>query len=376
MKRVDINHIPYEILIKIFAFLKVINFEDYVISSFVCRKWRQILYKDIDVPLTINNYSIICQKYDLEYMNRDQEYKEYIINHDGLLSSNPLWIKICKFRKLKYAFQNDRSYYFSNNQFSRNNRWSDIPNKTFIRAPWYNYICQCKGLSLFYNLINITIIKNDFLKNIDFLEHLPNIKVLILSQNKNLKDVSKINYCEKLQQLELEENTNLLITNLKFLKCLTNITHLSLDENENLTSLNGLENNKNLKHLSCVNCYNLQNSNVLKYLHNITVINLSACYLLNTIPEVGNYEKLIKLDLSFCDQIQSLNGIEMFTYLVYLNIEYCELITDFSPLEKLNNLDFNECQIKEGNQITRYMYNNILNNQNPININNLFEIIE
>ena len=115
MKHVDINHIPYEILIKIFAFLKVINFEDYVISSFVCRKWRQILYKDIDVPLTINNYSIICQKYDLEYMNRDQEYKEYIINHDGLLSSNPLWIKICKFIKLKYAFQNDRSYHFSSN---------------------------------------------------------------------------------------------------------------------------------------------------------------------------------------------------------------------------------------------------------------------
>ena len=344
-KKVHINDLPYEIIEIIFKKLKEYNYQDYINSSLVCHKWREILHKDINI-IMVKEYAKVLYFEDLlNHSNED------LINFSGLLISNDNWIRACKLNRYNYRFKEMTEYTYP--------RYDDYICRN-VNTTITNDL-QCKGLALFPNLKEIYINFNPFLKDLNFLKYCPLVEILDVGNNDNLKDLTAISNLYNLKHLSLD---GCKIKNLNFIKNLKNIECLILTECDILESLNGIENYKKLEELDCNDCFNLKNIDALKELENIKTLLLSSCNLyLDKIPILGSYNKVNILDLSYCDKINNLNGLEKYINLQTLDIECTDGILDFNVIKKLKNIKtLNITCINVSNEIYNDIKAHFINN--------------
>ncbi len=318
----NIIDLPIEILEIIFNKLEKTDYQSYINASLVCRKWRKIIHRNMDVILVKEHTRVLFHE-DLIDASTDED----IINFSGLLVSTHTWFKACKLNKFKYRFNKLNEYLYPNYQDymyeNSNLKYTDN--------------LKCKGLALFPNLCYVVINFNQAITDLDFLKYCPLIEHLNVSNNDNLKNINAISGLYKLKELLLD---GCKIKNLHILKNLKNIEKLSISECDILESLEGLENNKKLIELDCNECVKLKKFNALKELHNLNILILSSCEIyLNTLPILGSYDKVTNLDISFCSNLNNLNGLNKYKNLKYLNIENCNLINDFNPIKLLFNIE-------------------------------------
>ena len=230
--------------------------------------------------------------------------------------------------------------------------------------------------------IKSLVIAGTDLKDISFLEQLPNLEYLSINSRDELSS-SEIDRFptllspKKLQFLELEKlivyNTTSLkeATNIKslktnsipgvqpmdnsfishlinletldfsyqklndisFLKNLKKLTNLDLSHNQ-ITDISSLQNLTNLQYLD-LSLNQIQDCNSLNQLTNIISIDLSNNQIQN-IEGISELETLLKLNLDD-NQINSIEPLSQLKNLKYLNLSNNQ-ITDITPLSKLSNL--------------------------------------
>tara|TARA_B100000902_G_scaffold85782_1_gene90013 strand:- start:1518 stop:2654 length:1137 start_codon:yes stop_codon:yes gene_type:complete len=344
-KKIHIHDLPYEIIEVIFKNLKINNYQAYINSSMVCRQWRYMLHKDINIIMVKEHAKVLFFEDLLVHTDED------IINFSGLLISNDNWIKACKLKKYRYRFKNLIEYIYP--------KYDDYIYQKIDTT--ISSDLQCKGLALFPNLKEIYINFNPLIKDLNFLNYCPLVEILDVGNNDNLKDLTRISNLYNLKHLSLD---GCKIKNLNFIKNLKNIESLILTECDILESLHGIENFSKLEELDCNDCFNLRNMDSLKKLKNIKTLLLSTCNLyIDKIPILGSYDKVTTLDISYCDKINNLKGLDKYINLQNLDIECTDGITDFYIIKKLNKIKtINMTCISVTEQIYKNIHEHFINN--------------
>ena len=198
--------------------------------------------------------------------------------------------------------------------------------------PGQRGIKSLKGLEYATGLKILNISTNYKIKDISPLSKLTKLEVLYISSN----GVSNIKPLEKLTQLtELNIFRNR-ISNIKPLAKLTNLKKLSIGCNP-ISDLTPLKNLKNLKSLSLVEIEDLRDITPIAGLTQLTNLNLDNIHIDDLAP-LAELKNLTKLNLNdnYITDISALSGL---TNLTVLRL-YHNLVKDISPLEGLTNLTY------------------------------------
>lgn len=153
----------------------------------------------------------------------------------------------------------------------------------------------------------------------------------------------------------------------EYLDYIHSITYLSCDNNNNLTSLKGIENLINLTYLSCDN-NNLTDLKGIEYLTQLTNLSCSK----NNLTDLKGIVGLTKLEYLYCsiNNLSSLKGIEELTNITRLYCENNPLPQEIINMDSninINNYNNNDIEgirkyyktLERKRKIKRFLENNI-----------------
>ena len=170
----------------------------------------------------------------------------------------------------------------------------------------FSNLLSISGLT---NLVELSI-RNTSIKSLSDIQKLVNIEKLILFNNSHLSDLSGLKECKKLKSIEINSCG---IVNLKNISTLPSLSSITVNQCDNLSSADGLEN-----------------------LTSLTSIDLSSNPMLENIDSLGNLNTLGEISLNNCPSIKNIQAITKLNALHVLNVEghNFERIDNISSLTK------------------------------------------
>lgn len=149
-------------------------------------------------------------------------------------------------------------------------------------------------LTSFGDLKGLIIVDTE-LKDLNFLEAFPNLKVFECQGN-GLKTLEGIQYLTKAEEVSVKSN---FITDVSPLKDLTQLKMLNLYENE-IVEIDSLYKMSQLQYLD-LSKNKIRSIEVLKDWQELVYLSVYSCYDLKSVAEVANFRKLNTLNISFLD---------------------------------------------------------------------------
>ncbi len=203
---------------------------------------------------------------------------------------------------------------------------------TEYQLPGQIGIKSLKGLEYATGLKVLNLSTNYKIKDISPLSKLTKLEVLYISSNgvSNLKPLEKLT---QLTELNIFRNR---ISNIKPLAKLTNLKKLSIGRNP-ISDLTPLKNLKNLKSLSLVEIKELRDITPIAGLTQLTNLDLDTIHIDDLAP-LAELKNLTKLNLND-NYITDISALSELTNLTVLRL-YHNLVKDISPLEGLTNLTY------------------------------------
>ena len=133
-----------------------------------------------------------------------------------------------------------------------------------------------------------------------------NLHTLYLDYCTNLKTLDPLFYCHKLTKLSFHSCT---FTNLNALRRCNFIKILNLSECKNLTDISGLEYTKGIEHIDLSGCCNISSLSPLTGCKTLHTLDLSGCTNLTNITPLATCISLQSLNLSECDLIYNIEPL-------------------------------------------------------------------
>lgn len=174
-----------------------------------------------------------------------------------------------------------------------------------------NYISSCIGLESLY-------INSRGLSDISTIGECKSLKSLIL-KSKSIINFNPLKECKLLKELSLSECYHL--NDISFIKNLTELEYLNIDDCFLVKDINILEHCEKLRELSMNFCKNIRDISILKHCYNLEYLNIDKCYDIENIS-VLRMLNLKKLSLSCCHGILDFTPLKNCTTLEYLNVSY------------------------------------------------------
>ena len=334
------------------------------------------LKKIILTDSQITNIDFLSNLENLEYLSlEDNSYRKY----------DSIDINIIKnLKKLKYlnCSNNENGYYdhaYTVSVYSLEliNNFSDLEHLNLINSCFEEELdllqlnnlkkLQCIKLSdsvknfqsigmLFPNLVEITLINCQGITTFDHLRELPNLKALYLLDvfdsvgmsviEDSTYDYNSIRYLTQLETIKIYNSLN----DIGFMKYLTNLTDIDLEDCSNINDLEPLRKLTKLKHLNLKQCIRITSLEPLKNLLHLQSLNISNYELLyhlihlqtmeiTTLNPSINLISLKKLHIR-CENITSLEPLSNLVNIEYLDLQFCQNITSLEPLSNLINITY------------------------------------
>ncbi|KAJ8756019.1 hypothetical protein K2173_024565 [Erythroxylum novogranatense] len=216
---------------------------------------------------------------------------------------------------------------------------------------WYQY--PLKSLPSAFNPANLVELRmphSQVEQLLDSDQYLRNLKVIDLSDSKELIRIPNLSKVPDLEVLILKGCIKLVTMPLSVsqrkltylslqgcislkelpssIECLRNLSYLSLEDCKNLCTFPRFGKLTNLKFLSLHQCSQLTQFPDLPL--NLNVLNLGGTEITGVPPSIGQLSRLYKLDLSYCTKLQSLpDSIGDLVLLQQLSIEGCSKLANF-----------------------------------------------
>ncbi|EFM65350.1 leucine Rich Repeat protein [Peptostreptococcus stomatis DSM 17678] len=271
-------------------------------------------------------------------------------------------------------------YLYENNQYLTDiSPLGGLPNlkKLILKN---NKIVDVTAISKLTNLEELDLYGNRGIKSIDGFEKLTKLRKLLLNRTMGITDIEPLKECMDLEELSIQYNK---VSSIEALKKHEKLLSLDISGNKNISDLSPLFNSNKLVRL-------LANGNKITSLEGLrNMIDLKELHVSeNKISDLSPLEKLLNLDdldIGNNPDIESIEVLKNLTNISELKMNNAKKVKDFTPISSLKNLDelnitrcgLTDISFLEGlNNITEMnLQQNEITDINPlVNMGNLREI--